>query len=156
MPNRPQPPELVHVAHLDIEVGAPIEVGSTAAGIRRVIPIIGGRVTGTDLNGQVLPGGADFQLIRSATETVVEARYVLRCDDGDVVYVDNQGLRTGSAADIERLRRDEPVDPSRIYFRSTPRFETASARLKHLENRIFVGVGTRQPRAVAFDFFEVR
>jgi hypothetical protein len=52
----------------------------------------------------VLPGGADLQLIRSDTESEVEARYVLESDDGELVTGHNWGLRTGAAEDIARLR----------------------------------------------------
>jgi Protein of unknown function (DUF3237) len=149
------PPPLIHALHLEVEVGAPVEIGMTPAGLRRVIPITGGTVSGRLMTGRILPGGADFQLISTPTETLAEARYVLESDEGELVYVDNRALRTGSAEDIARLRRDEPVDPARIYFRSTPRFETAAPRLAWLAGRVFVGTGTRQPRSVTFDFFEV-
>jgi Protein of unknown function (DUF3237) len=149
------PPPLTHALHLEVEVGAPVEIGMTPAGLRRVIPITGGTVSGRLMTGRILPGGADFQLISTPTETLAEARYVLESDEGELVYVDNRALRTGSAEDIARLRRDEPVDPARIYFRSTPRFETAAPRLAWLAGRVFVGTGTRQPRSVTFDFFEV-
>ncbi|MGY1815082.1 DUF3237 domain-containing protein [Blastococcus sp. SYSU D00820] len=148
-------PGLEHVAHLEIEVGTPIEVGVTAAGLRRVVPITGGRVTGPLLTGEVVPGGADFQVIRTDTLTELEARYLVRTDRDELVYVDNRGIRTGSAEDIERLRRGEPVDPARIYFRSIPRFETAAPRLASLTDRVFVGVGTRHPDAVLLDVFAV-
>ena len=150
----PATPELVHVLHLEVEVAAPLEVGELTSGLRRVVPITGGTVSGL-FSGRVLAGGADVQLIRSATETEVEARYLLESDRGELVAVHNVGLRTGSAEDIERLRRDEPVDPARIYFRSTPRFETASPRLAQLMTHVFVGTGTRQPTSVTFDFFQV-
>src|SRR5919205_595867 len=148
----PASPALVHVLHLEVDVAAPIEVGRLTSGLRRVVPITGGTVSGL-FTGRVLPGGADLQLIRSDTESEVEARYLLESDDGELVTVHNAGLRTGSAEDIARLRRDEPVDPARIYFRSTPRFETASPRLARLAGRVFVGTGTRQPRSVTFDVF---
>ena len=152
----PIPPSLIHAVHVEVQVGAPIEIGPTPAGLRRVIPITGGVVSGPMMSGRVLPGGADFQVIRTETETVAEARYVLETDGGELVYVENTGLRTGSAEDIARLRRDQPVDPALIYFRSAPRFETAAPRLASLTSHVFVGSGVRQPRAVIFDFFQVR
>jgi hypothetical protein len=147
-------PRLEHVLHLEVEVAAPIEVGRLPSGVRRVVPITGGTVSGL-FTGRVLPGGADVQLIRSDTDTEVEARYLLESDDGELVAVHNVGLRTGSAEDIARLRRDQPGDPARIYFRSTPRFETAAPRLARLVSRVHVGVGARHPRSVVFDVFEV-
>jgi hypothetical protein len=151
----PQLPSLRHVASLQVDVGPPLEIGETPAGLRRVVPITGGRVSGPLFSGRVLPGGADHQLIRTPTQTEVEARYVVETDEGELVYVENRGLRTGAPADIARLRADLPVDPSRIYFRSTPRFETSAPRLAPLTSHIFVGVGTRHPAAVHFDFFWV-
>jgi hypothetical protein len=148
------PPPLTHVLHLEVTVDPPLEIGPTPAGQRRVIPITGGTVSGL-FTGRVLPGGADFQLIRTDTETVAEARYVLESDEGERVYVENLGLRTGSAEDIARLRQDLPVDPARIYFRSTPRFETTAPRLAALTSHVFVGSGVRQPTGVVFDFFQV-
>ncbi|MGY1592093.1 DUF3237 domain-containing protein [Geodermatophilus sp. SYSU D00708] len=149
------PPPLEHVLHLEVTVDRPIEIGTTPAGHRRVIPITGGTVSGPLMTGRVLPGGADFQVIRTETETVAEARYVLESDRGERVYVENLGLRTGSAEDVARLRQDLPVDPARIYFRSTPRFETDAPRLAMLTSHVFVGSGVRHPAAVVFDFFRV-
>ena len=151
----PDTPALVHILHLEVQVAEPIEVGRLSSGLRRVVPITGGTVSGL-FTGRVLPGGADLQLIRSDTESELEARYLLESDEGELVTVHNWGLRTGSAEDIERLRRDEPVDPARIYFRGQPRFETAAPRLHRLTTHLFVGVGTRQPHSVTFDIFEVQ
>jgi hypothetical protein len=150
----PEPPALTHALHLEVEVGAPVEIGRTPAGLRRVIPITGGTVSGPLMTGRILPG-ADFQLIRTETETVADAKYVLESDRGELVYVENLALRTGSADDIARLRQDLPVDPARIYFRSTPRFETEAPRLAALTSHVFVGSGVRRPRTVVFDFFQV-
>ena len=152
----PDAPGLDHVLHLEVEVGGPIEVGRTTAGLRRIVPILGGTVSGPLMTGRVLSGGADVQLIRSDTESELEARYVLESDAGELVYVTNVALRTGSVEDLARLRRDEPVDPARIYFRGTPRFETATPRLADLTRRVHVGTGARQPRSVTFDVFAVR
>jgi hypothetical protein len=149
------PPPLTHVLHLEVEVGPPVEIGRTPAGLRRVIPITGGTVSGPLMTGRIVPGGADFQVIRTETETVADAKYVLESDRGELVYVENLALRTGSAEDIARLRQDLPVDPARIYFRSSPRFETEAPRLAALTSHVFVGSGVRHPRAVVFDFFQV-
>jgi len=70
-------PELLHVADLSVEVGDPIETGEPAAGVRRMIPILGGTVAGPRLTGRILPGGADFQLSRNDGVTELEARYVI-------------------------------------------------------------------------------
>ena len=65
-------PALQHVLDLTVYVAAPIEAGSVTGlnsrGKRRIIPITGGTVTG-QVNGKILPGGADFQIVVSDTTT---------------------------------------------------------------------------------------
>lgn len=147
-------PQLEHIATVVVDVGPPQEVGDTPQGRRRVIPILGGRVEGR-LQGKVLPGGADFQLIRSATYTDIHARYVIETPEGERVYVENTGIRTGSAEDIARLARGEAVDPARIYFRSYPRFETAAPALSWLNESLFIGTGARYPDRVELRFYRI-
>jgi len=148
-------PTLALFADLEVEVGAPIEVGKVAAGVRRVIPIVGGRCTGRGFSARVLPGGADFQLITSETMARLEARYVLETDAGDRIYVHNDAVRTAAPAVMARLVRGEPVDPADVYFRCLPRFECAAPALAWIGERVFVGVGVRRPQTVVMRFFEV-
>ena len=149
------PRPLALFADLEVEVGAPIEIGKVAAGVRRVIPIVGGRCTGRGFNARVLPGGADFQLITSETMARLEARYVLETDAGDRIYVHNDAVRTAAPAVMARLFRSEPVDPAEVYFRCLPRFECAAPALAWIGERVFVGVGVRRPATVVMRFFEV-
>ncbi len=155
-PTPPLPPTLEHLCTVVVDVGAPQEIGDTPSGKRRVIPILGGTVQGTHLNGRVLQGGADFQSIRSATFTDIHARYVIETTDHETVYVENTGIRTGSQQDIAALAQGRPVSPERIYFRSFPRFETATPRLAWLNTHLFVGTGARFPDRVELNFFVMR
>ncbi len=148
-------PALALFADLEVEVGAPIEIGKVAAGVRRVIPIVGGRCTGRDFRARVLPGGADFQLIASETMARLEARYVLETEAGERIYVHNDAVRTAAPDVMARLVRGEPVDPADVYFRCAPRFECAAPRLAWIGERVFLGVGVRRPQAVVMRFFEV-
>lgn len=148
-------PALVHVADLNVEIGAPIVVGTTPHGLRRVIPITGGTVEGLRLAGRILPGGADFQNIRDDGLAELHARYVIEASSGALVYVENTGIRHGPREAIERLNRGETVDPALIYFRTVPRFETASPALAWLTRGIFLCSGARHPDRVQLSFFEV-
>ena len=149
-------PALELVATVLADVGEPLEVGALATGVRRVVPITGGTVSGPLLTGRVLPGGADVQLLRSDTETELEARYLLESDAGELVSVHNSALRVASVEDSAHLRRGEPVDPARVYFRGAVRLETAAPRLARLNSHLYLGVGTRYPRGVRIELFEVQ
>lgn len=149
-------PTLEHLCDVAVAIAAPVEVGPTPAGFRRLIPITGGTVTGAALNGRVLPGGADFQLIvGDGTQAQLDARYVLELDDGSRVFVQNTALRVASAEDSARIRAGVAVDPSRVYFRCQPRFEPTSPDWAWLASHQFIGTGLRQPDAVHLSFYKV-
>lgn len=151
-------PTLEHVADLTVFVAAPIEAGEVmglnSRGQRRIIPITGGDVTGR-LRGRVLPSGADFQIVVSDRLADLDARYLLELESGARVYVHNRALRRGSAEDIARLVRGEPVDPAAIYFRCMPRFEVSDPALAWLTESLFVGTGARHPDRVELSLFRL-
>ena len=151
----PEPPPLTFLATLRVEVGEPIDAGITPEGHRRIVPITGGTVSGPELQGRVLPAGADYQILRSVQLTELDARYAVELDGGAVVYVHNLALRHGEAEDIARLNRGEDVDPGLIYFRCTPRFSTAAPEWAWLNHTIAVGTGRRRPESVEIDVFTV-
>ncbi len=148
-------PALEHVADLSVEVAPPIEIGDTGAGLRRMIPIVGGRIEGPALRGRVLAGGADYQLVRDDTLAELDARYVLELDDGRRIYVTNRAIRRASAEVTARLVRGEAVDPALVYFRCAPSFEVADASLRWLAESLFVGAGARRPDRVELSFYRV-
>ncbi len=155
-------PALEHAYDLTVFVDAPIEAGQTfglnSRGRRRIIPITGGTVSG-QVNGAVLPGGADFQLVVSETSADLDARYLLRLDDTDWagahVFVQNRALRRGSAEDIAKLVRGEPVDPAAIYFRCAPTFEVSHPALAWMTDSLFIGTGARFPDRVEISVYRV-
>ncbi|RSZ39492.1 MULTISPECIES: DUF3237 domain-containing protein [unclassified Variovorax] len=146
-------PTLEHFVDLRVEVGVPQVLGNGPRGLRRVVPITGGEAIGHGWRARVLPGGSDFQLIVSDTLSELDARYSLETDAGDLVYVQNSALRSASPEAMARLLRGEPVDPSQVYFRCHPRFETASPSLKWINERMFTGAGMRHPAEVVMRFY---
>lgn len=132
-------------ADLQVQVGAPLDVGQTARGLRRLIPITGGTATGDGWRARVLPGGADFQIIVNDRMADLDARYVLEMDGGDLIYVRNRAVRSASPELMTTLMRGDPVDPAQVYFRCCPSFETASPALAWMTERMFFGSGARFP-----------
>jgi hypothetical protein len=151
----PVAPRLERLCRATVEIGEPIVVGDTPLGRRRIIPITGGRVEGPRLDGVVLPGGADWQIVRGDGGATLEARYTVRTADGALIYVRNVGVRRGPPDVLARLGRGEPVDPATYYFRTTPRFETGAPRYAWLNDLIAVGSAVRRPEAVILDFYAV-
>ena len=148
-------PGIEFVGQVEVAVAPPLVVGAGPLGERRIVPILGGRVSGPRLAGEILPGGADHQLIRPDGVTEIVARYTLKLIDGALVYVVNRGIRHAAPEDMARLLRGEAVPPERVYFRTTPVFETAAVAHAWLHRSLFVGFGERQPASVLVRIFAV-
>jgi hypothetical protein len=149
------PPSLVYAFEVRADVAPPIEIGRTPRGTRRVVPIVGGTFEGGELKGRILAGGADWQLIDEDGFTQLDSRYTLETDAGDVIAVRNRGVRHAPPEVMARLLAGEPVDPSLVYFATTPTFETAAPHLGWLTRSMFVGIGQRQPSSVLIRFWKI-
>jgi Protein of unknown function (DUF3237) len=147
--------ELRHVADIVVMVGNAIEIGATASGVRRVIPILGGEAFGPRLKGRILAGGADFQTHRKDGVIELDARYVIESENGSRILVQNSGLRHGPVEAMERLVRGEEVDPALIYFRTSPRFETGDDTYRWLMRYVFTGSAIRRPDRVELSVYQV-
>ena len=139
----------------EITLAAAQEFGDTPQGRRRIIGITGGRFSGERLSGRVLPGGADWQVIRADGVADLDARYTLETGDGALIYVRNWGYRHGPEEVIQQLSRGEAVDRSRYYMRTVPRFETGDARYAWLNRIVCVATGARRAAAVELDVYEI-
>jgi len=138
-----------------VKVAPVIDFGITSVGHRRVVDILGGEISGPRLNGEILPGGADWQVVRPDGAIHVEARYTIRAASGGLIYVRNDGVRVASPDVLAALGRGEIVDPASYYFRTSPRFETSDPALAWMQDAVFVGVATRATSGVAIGFHEV-
>lgn len=149
------PPELSFAFEIAVDVEPPLDLGHTQAGHRRIVPIATGVVSGPKLQGRVLPGGADWQILRPEGTADLDARYTIQSDDGALIYVINRGIRHGPAEVLARLNRGERVDPASYYFRSAANFETSAPQHAWLTRAVMVGVGERYPGKVVIRFWEL-
>lgn len=109
-----------------VDIGAPVAMGETALGRRRMIPITGGTFKGPRIEGVVVAGGADWQTVRADGVTVVEAIYAIRASDGAVIAVRNLGLVA-------------PVEGGSPYVRTTPTFDAPQGPHDWLNRNVFAG-----------------
>ena len=131
------------------------KLGNTPYGERRIINILGGAVEGERLKGKVLPGGADWQIVRADGVVHLTARYTVETETGGQILVNSEGYRHGPPEVMALLARDETVDRSLYYFRAFMRFETADPQAAWLNRILAVGYGARENRAVRLDVHEV-
>jgi hypothetical protein len=139
---------------VEVEAAPPAETGPTGAGGRRFIPLLGGRVSGA-IEGEIIPGGADWQTVHADGNLQIEAHYAFRTPGGAVVEVLSSGVRAGPPEVLKRLMAGEAVDRGEYYFRTAMRFRTGAPELAHLNFRLAVARGERRKGGVRLEVFEV-
>jgi hypothetical protein len=148
-------PDLRHLCDIDVDVGPIRDLGPTPHGRRRIIDIRGGTVRGKRLDAEIVPGGFDWQYVRSDGVIELEARYSIRTRDGVEIAIVNRGLRRAPADVLARLARGQIVDPALVYFRTVPTFEAPDGPYAWLNLSIFIGTAARLPDRVQIKVFEV-
>lgn len=151
----PQQPGLSFVCQLNVKIGTAYVVGETPRGTRRIIPILGGTVEGPSLKGEILPGGADWQIVRKDGVAELEAHYQFKTDDGVIIYIKNVGLRVATTEVAARIARGEQVNPAEYYFRAIPKFEAPSGKYDWMNNAIFICTAFRNPETVVIQVWKV-
>jgi hypothetical protein len=121
-------PSLEFVYEALVTLSPDVAHGRTPYGNRTRAPITGGRFRGPAIGGTIVPGGADWQLLRADGYLVVDATYFMREDDGTQIEVRNRGLWHSDT-------NDWPAD----YALTTPVFEVPIGKHDWLNRHVFVG-----------------
>ncbi|MGA0807027.1 MAG: DUF3237 family protein [Pseudohongiellaceae bacterium] len=124
-----------------------LEVGATATGQVRAIPITGGEIVGQGIAGRVIPGGADWQRTRSDGVTEIEATYAIELSDSTLLKVVNRGLI---------VRAMEEGVPG--YFRTAIEFTAPTGPWQWLNQSIFLcsaGGAEGRPGTVQVDVYKL-
>jgi hypothetical protein len=138
-----------------LDVQKPSVIGVTPGCDRRVGEITGGRFEGERLRGKLLPGGSDWQTVRTDGAWTLDVRVVMETDDAHLIGMTYRGLRHGPKEVLDRIARGETVSPSEYYLRAAPFFETASQRYGWLNNIVAVALGHRLPTGPIYQVFEI-
>lgn len=137
----PTKPEFQLVARMyaDLE-GTRLNFGKISdAGIRRIVPITGGKLVGPMIKGEILNLGADWQIANeNGTLILIEARYVLKTDDGALINVITKGVKATSLEVLEESKKG-PVHPSKYFFKQYVTLETSDPKYTWVNNSLFIG-----------------
>lgn len=147
-------PVLEYVFEIRAGIAPELHIGRSADEKLSFTPITGGSVEGPRLNGTVVPGGGDWAVERSGT-TQLEARYLIRADDGAVIDILNRGYFRATPGVWERMERGEnvPEDEPGLYFRTAPVFQTDAPQHRWLAENQFVGLARDEDDQVCIRVF---
>jgi hypothetical protein len=117
---------------------SPIEqVGPVRAVTQRIIPITGGTFEGLGIKGTIVPGSADWNLLRADGSSTAEAYYFMRTDDGVVIKVLNRAV-------IPAPKKGAPPPSGRLTVTS-PVFEAPQGKYEGLNDGVHVGTLSVKP-----------
>jgi len=129
------------VFEIRAKIAQAIPLGETKDGKRQAIPITGGNFSGTDIKGEIIPGGADYQLVRPDGIIEVNAIYMIKTDDGAVINVENRGI----------------IDPAgeKPYIRTAPKFTAPVGPYDWLNKHLFLSSIHIDPEQPGYVFIRV-
>ena len=143
---------------LRAELAPRLDAGPGPIGARSYNAVVRGTFEGRRMRSEVLPGSADWMLVRPDGTMLMDARAVLRTDDGAVIHM-TYGGRIVIATELMARVRDpgerERIDRDSYYLRTVPTFETGSGAYAWLNNIVAVGKGFLLEGGVGYDVFEV-
>jgi len=120
-----------------LDVATPQNLGS-----RLIVPVTGGTFEGPKLKGTALSGGGDWIQVRPDGSSELSVRVTLKTDDEQLIYLTYRGVMYTPKG-------------GELYWRTTPVFETGSAKYDWLTRIITVGVGRRVPNKAAYSIYQI-
>jgi hypothetical protein len=147
--------DLEPLCTIEAGLGPIVSLGPAQYGERRMVTILGGTVSGPGLQGEIVPGGADWQTVRADGVVDVEARYAICVPGGGIVGVLSQGYRHGPSEVMERLAAGERVPRTEYVFQTVMRFQTGARDWQHLNRTIALASGERTAESVRLDVYRL-
>jgi hypothetical protein len=154
-------PPTVAVEHLftmRAELGPRRDAGPGPVGRRSYNAVERGSFEGPKLRGEILPGSADWMLVRPDGTMMMDARAVLLTDDGAVIHLSYGGRIIIPPNLLEAVRDPEErerIDPTSYYLRTLATFETGAEGYTWLNNIVCVGKGYLLADGIGYDIFSV-
>jgi hypothetical protein len=144
------------LGELRIEVAGSHVFGETPmGGMRRIDYFESGHFKGPRIDARIVTGGADALLRRFDGVVQPDVRLALEFNDGHHLLIQYKGYRHAAPEVMERIAREEAVEPGEVYLRTALFFETDSKEHDWLNRTLAIGVGRREPKAAVYDVFEI-
>lgn len=146
-------------------------IGSGPHGDRSTVIFKGGRFEGPRIRGTILPGGGDWEIVRSHSASPssnsphaaeaeqqtahLDTRYNLLTHDGATIYLQTTGTRTGAKSVLEKLGDDESIMPDQYRMRLHLTMETGDERYSWVNEGVFVASSGRNGDMVVYDAYQL-
>ncbi len=148
-------PRLTHACDFVVELSQSHELGACSTGSRRIIPIVGGIVTGPLIEGRILDVGADWQTVTANGVAELDARYGIETTDGAFIEVISRGIRHASADVAARIAAGVNVPTSEYYMRTAIRLDCGHPDYAWVSRSLFLALGGKVGSTVQLSVYRV-
>jgi hypothetical protein len=143
-----------HLCDMRVRLAAP-QIIQTPRGTLANYIGQGGRLNGPRLNGEFLPGSADWVVMGTDGISRLDIRGAIRTDDGALIYFESKGIAKLPADGRKRLAKGERLPFAETYLRTTPKLETSDERYLWLNELVLVGHNEFAPGSIDFRIYRV-
>ncbi|GAA3228192.1 DUF3237 domain-containing protein [Actinocorallia longicatena] len=148
-------PQLTFAFEIRAYLSPSLHIGHGDGEKTEFTPIVGGTVEGPMLRGTVLPGGGDWSSLRGGI-CELDARYLLRAEDGAIIDIVNRGFYHEGSACPGQFDGGLQVSSEGVYYRTSPVFRTDAPAHRWLAETVFVGLAREAAEdAVAIRMYAV-
>lgn len=146
-----------HLMTLSLQVDSKASqiIGKIKNGTRLIAPIASGHFSGAKLNGKVLPGGADWVLLREDGVMEIDVRLVLKTIEGAFIYLTYQGKFIASQSIMTRLHAGEEISKDDYSLAVTAKFESGHPDFLWINDAIVVATGIQSGFNPTYEFFMI-
>ncbi len=137
--------ELIPVFKAKVQIGEAQLVGEVHGYQRRIVPVLGGTLIGDTLEGEILPGGSDWQQIYD-NQVRIETRYTIKTTDGHLIYMVNKGIR---------VLKEQQGNQTQSYMRTHTFFEAAPGPYQWLNESIFISCAQKTEEGIEHQFYQL-
>jgi len=141
-----------YIMEMNLSLNPPVVVGSRVLYSWSEGTIIG------EINGKILPVGAEFGTVMNATTYKLDVRAVIQTNDSAIIYITYSGYIFTDAETFKLLAsgKGAEVNPSKYYYRSNPMFETTSPKYEWLNHIVAIGVGSFTKTGVSYKIYAIK
>ncbi|MGW7051650.1 DUF3237 domain-containing protein [Streptomyces sp. NPDC054887] len=150
----PPAPSLSFAFEIRAEIAEPLHIGHGDGERTEFTPITGGSVEGPRLRGTVLAGGGDWSSTRGEI-CELEARYLIRAEDGAVIDIVNRGYFRAGSDSGDQYDGALKVAEAGYYFRTSPVFRTDAPAHRWLAETVFVGLAREEDGDIVIRLYSV-
>jgi len=144
-----------HLFDMVVYLRDPLQLGQVPKGNRQILLGEGGEFRGEQMEGVVLPHGADWFLIRNDGVGELDVRVVLQTRDNARIYMKSTGYLHYPKEKAKSVLSGT-ASPSDYYLREQTAFETSATKYAWLNAIVAVGTGWYKPGSVGMSIYELK